>query len=110
MKAAQDIVIKPIITEQSMDSLPNGKYTFQVAKDATKTDIKNAVEELFNVEVTKVNTVNCRGREKRVGRFAGTTSSYKKAIVTVNPNPENEKGTKKADKKKGTIEFFDGMY
>lgn len=110
MKAAQDIVIKPIITEQTMDSLPNGKYTFQVAKDATKTDIKNAVEELFNVEVTKVNTVNCRGREKRVGRFAGTTASYKKAIVTVNPNPENAKGTKKADKKKGTIEFFDGMY
>jgi len=110
MKAPQDIILKPIITEQTMDELPNGKYTFKVAKDANKIEIKNAVEELFNVEVTKVNTLNCRGRDKRVGRFAGKTASYKKAIVTVNPNPVNEKGTKKADKKKGTIEFFDGMY
>ncbi len=110
MKAPQDIILKPIITEQTMDELPNNKYTFKVAKDANKIEIKNAVEELFNVEVTKVNTLNCRGRDKRVGRFAGKTASYKKAIVTVNPNPVNEKGTKKADKKKGTIEFFDGMY
>ncbi|MBR7084480.1 MAG: 50S ribosomal protein L23 [Oscillospiraceae bacterium] len=110
MKAPQDIILKPIITEQTMDELPNNKYTFKVAKDANKIEIKNAVEELFNVEVTKVNTLNCRGRDKRVGRFVGKTASYKKAIVTVNPNPVNEKGTKKADKKKGTIEFFDGMY
>ncbi len=110
MKAPQDIIIKPIITEQSMDLLPTGKYTFKVAKDANKIEIKQAVEELFNVEVTKVNTVNCRGREKRMGRYVGTTASYKKAIVTVNPNPTNEKGTKKSEQKKGTIEFFDGMY
>ena len=110
MKAPQDIILKPIITEQTMDELPSNKYTFKVAKDANKIEIKNAVEELFNVEVTKVNTLNCRGRDKRVGRFVGKTASYKKAIVTVNPNPVNEKGTKKADKKKGTIEFFDGMY
>ena len=110
MKAPQDIILKPIITEQSMDNLPNNKYTFKVAKDANKIEIKNAVEELFNVEVVKVNTMNCRGKEKRMGRYVGTTSSYKKAIVTVNPEPVNEKGTKKADKKKGTIEFFDGMY
>ena len=65
MKAPQDIINKPIITEQSMDGLPEHKYTFKVAKDANKIEIKNAVEELFNVEVTKVNTLNCRGREKR---------------------------------------------
>lgn len=110
MKAAQDIILRPIITEQSMDNLPNNKYTFQVAKDANKIEIKAAVEELFNVEVVKVNTVNCRGRQKRMGRFVGTTASYKKAVVTVNPEPKNAKGTKKADKKRGTIEFFDGMY
>ncbi|MBQ8928208.1 MAG: 50S ribosomal protein L23 [Oscillospiraceae bacterium] len=110
MKAAQDIILRPIITEQSMDGLPNNKYTFQVAKDANKSEIKAAVEELFNVEVVKVNTVNCRGKQKRMGRFVGTTASYKKAVVTVNPEPKNAKGTKKADKKKGTIEFFDGMY
>ncbi len=110
MKAAQDIILKPIITEQSMDGLPSNKYTFQVAKDANKLEIKAAVEELFNVEVVKVNTVNCRGRQKRMGRFVGTTSSFKKAVVTVNPEPTNAKGTKKADKKRGTIEFFDGMY
>ena len=110
MKAAQDIILKPIITEQSMDGLPNNKYTFQVAKDANKLEIKAAVEELFNVEVVKVNTVNCRGRQKRMGRFVGTTASYKKAVVTVNPEPVNAKGTKKADKKRGTIEFFEGMF
>ena len=109
MKAAQDIILKPIITEQSIDGLPNNKYTFKVAKDANKQEIKAAVEELFNVEVVKVNTMNCRGRQKRMGRFVGTTSSYKKAVVTVNPNPDNT-GAKKADKKRGTIEFFDGMY
>lgn len=110
MKAPQDIIIRPIITEQSMDGLPNSKYTFQVAKDANKLEIKDAVEALFNVEVVKVNTVNCRGKQKRVGRYVGKTASYKKAVVTINPEPVNKKGTKKADRKKGTIEFFDGMY
>jgi large subunit ribosomal protein L23 len=110
MKAPQDIILKPIITEQSMDNLPNNKYTFQVAKDANKLEIKAAVEELFNVEVVKVNTMNCRGRQKRMGRFVGTTASYKKAVVTVNPEPSNDKKAKKSEKKKGTIEFFDGMY
>ena len=110
MKTGYDVILKPVITEQSMDGLPNNKYTFQVAKDANKLEIKAAVEELFNVEVVKVNTINCRGRQKRMGRFVGTTASYKKAVVTVNPEPTNAKGTKKADKKRGTIEFFDGMY
>ncbi len=109
MKAAQDIILKPVITEQSIDNLPSNKYTFKVAKDANKLEIKAAVEELFNVEVVKVNTMNCRGRQKRMGRFVGTTSSYKKAVVTVNPDPDNS-GKKKSDKKRGTIEFFEGMF
>ncbi len=110
MKAAQDIILRPIITEQATDNLPMNKYTFEVAKDANKIEIKNAVEELFNVEVVKVNTVNCDGKQKRMGRFVGKTASYKKAIVTVNPEPSNEKGTKKSEKKRGTIEFFEGMF
>ena len=110
MKAAQDIIIRPIITEQATDNLPLNKYTFEVAKDANKLEIKAAVEELFNVEVTKVNTINCDGKQKRMGRFVGKTASYKKAVVTVNPEPQNAKGTKKADKKRGTIEFFEGMF
>lgn len=109
MKAAQDIILKPVITEQSIDNLPENKYTFKVAKDANKQEIKAAVEELFNVEVVKVNTMNCRGRQKRMGRYVGTTSSYKKAVVTVNPEPNNE-GLKKDEKKRGTIEFFEGMF
>jgi len=107
MKAAQDIVLKLVSTEKSMDLLPDGKYTFKVAKDANKLEIKQAVETLFGVEVLKVNTVNCRGRQKRVGRFVGSTASWKKAIVTVNPNPTAGKDGKK---RKGTIEFFEGMY
>lgn len=110
MRAPQDIIIRPIITEQATDNLPLNKYTFEVAKDANKIEIKSAVEALFNVEVTKVNTVNCDGKQKRLGRYVGKTASFKKAIVTVNPEPTNAKGTKKADKKKGKIEFFDGMF
>lgn len=110
MKAAQDIILRPIITEQATDNLTMNKYTFEVAKDANKIEIKNAVEELFNVEVVKVNTVNCDGKQKRMGRFVGKTASYKKAIVTVNPEPANAKGTKKSEKKRGTIEFFEGMF
>ena len=110
MKAAQDIIIRPIITEQATDNLALNKYTFQVGKDANKLEIKQAVEELFNVEVVKVNTVNCDGKQKRMGRFVGKTASYKKAVVTINPEPENAKGTKRGDKKKGTIEFFDGLF
>ncbi len=96
MKAPQDIVIKPIITERSMDALQTGKYTFKVDKNANKIEIANAVEKLFDVEVAKVNTMNCIGRTKRVGRFVGKKADWKKAIVTL-----------KADSK--TIEFFDGM-
>ena len=96
MKAPQDIVLKPVITERSMDDLQAGKYTFKVAKDANKSEIKKAVEQLFGVEVAKVNTLNVNGRNKRVGRFFGKTSDWKKAIITLT-----------ADSK--AIEFFEGM-
>lgn len=97
MKTAQDIIIKPVITEKSMDGLQEGKYTFKVAKDATKPEIKKAVEKLFNVEVAKVTTMNVKGKMKRVGRFEGRTASWKKAIITLTPDSK-------------TIEFFEGMY
>ncbi len=97
MKAPQDIILKPVITEKSMDGLQAGKYTFKVATDANKTEIKAAVEKLFDVKVAKVNTMNCTGRTKRVGRFVGKKSDWKKAIVTLTEDSK-------------TIEFFDGMY
>lgn len=96
MKAAQDIVIAPIITEKSMSVIADKKYTFKVAPDANKVEIAAAVEELFKVEVAKVNTMNVRGRAKRVGRYSGKTANWKKAIVTLT-------------KKSKTIEFFDGL-
>lgn len=95
-KIASDIILKPIITEDSIDRLPDGKYTFKVAKDATKVEIAKAVESLFGVEVAKVNTISVKGKEKRMGRYTGYRADRKKAIVTL-----------KGDK---TIEFFDGMY
>lgn len=96
MKAPQDIIIKPVITEKSMDELQNGKYTFKVAKNANKIEIKKAVEALFGVEVAKVNTLNVNGKAKRVGRFEGRTSNWKKAVVTLTEDSK-------------TIEFFEGM-
>ena len=96
MKAAQDIVIAPIITEKSMAAIANKKYTFKVATDANKVEIAEAIEKLFKVEVAKVNTMNVRGRAKRVGRYSGKTAAWKKAIVTLT-------------EKSKTIEFFDGL-
>lgn len=96
MKTAQDIIIAPVITEKSMTGIADKKYTFKVAKDASKYEIADAVEKLFKVTVAKVNTVNVRGQKRRMGRYEGTTSSWKKAIVTL-----------KADSK--SIEFFDGL-
>ena len=96
MKAAQDIVISPVITEKSMIDAKNKKYTFKVASDSNKVEIANAVETLFGVKVESVNTVSVRGRNKRVGRYSGTTSAWKKAIVTLT-------------EKSKTIEFFDGL-
>ena len=96
MKTAQDIIIAPVITEKSMSGIADKKYTFKVAKDANKIEIAEAVEKLFKVTVAKVNTLNVRGQERRMGRYAGRTSSWKKVVVTL-----------KADSK--PIEFFDGL-
>ena len=96
MKTAHDIILKPVITEDSMERLQSGKYTFKVAKDANKVEIAKAVEEIFDVKVAKVNTMSVKGKEKRMGRNTGFRPDWKKAIVTL----EGEK----------TIEFFDGMY
>lgn len=84
-KTAQDIVIKPVITEDSMERLQSGKYTFEVAKTANKVEIAKAVEELFGVKVAKVNTMNYEGKLKRMGRYEGRRASWKKAIVTLKP-------------------------
>ena len=96
MKMVQDIIIKPIITEASMDKLSEKIYTFEVAKNATKPEIANAVEVMFGVKVARVNTINMKKKPKRLGVHFGYTSEWKKAIVTLT-----------ADSK--TIEFFDGL-
>ena len=84
MKTAHDIIVKPIITEESMTGLMMKKYTFKVAKDANKIEIAKAVEEVFpGTKVAKVNTINVRGRERRQGVNKGYTPSWKKAIVTL---------------------------
>ncbi len=96
MKFAQDIIIKPLITEKSMDMIADKKYAFKVAKDATKPEIAHAVETLFGVKVAAVNTINMKSKPKRLRYAEGRTAEWKKAIVTL-----------KADSK--TIEFFEGM-
>lgn len=96
MKFAQDIILKPIITEKSNDLIVDKKYTFKVASDATKPEIAKAVEELFGVQVECVNTINVKRKPKRLRYSIGYTAAWKKAIVTL-----------KADSK--TIEFFEGM-
>ena len=96
MKDFTDIIIAPVITEKAAIQAEANIYTFKVAKDANKIEIAAAVEELFKVKVAKVNTINVRGKMKRMGRYSGYTASWKKAIVTL-----------KADSK--PIEFFDGL-
>ena len=97
MKTAYDIIKRPIITEQSMMEAASKKYTFEVAKTANKIEIAKAVEEIFDVKVAKVNTLNMKGKAKSVGRYPeGHRPSWKKAMVTLT-----------ADSK--TIEFFEGM-
>lgn len=96
MRAAEDIILAPIITEKSMQGIRDKKYTFKVAKDANKIQIKEAVEKLFKVEVVKINTINVRGQLRRMGRFEGYTPSWKKAIVTLS-------------EKSKPIEFFEGL-
>jgi len=96
MKMVQDIIIKPIITEASMDAIGDKRYTFKVRSDATKPEIAKAVEAMFGVKVAKVNTISMKKKPKRLGVHFGYTSDWKKAIVTLT-----------ADSK--TIEFFDGL-
>ena len=96
MKTPYDVILKPVISENSMDQAEMKKYTFKVAPDANKTEVKHAVEEIFDVEVAKVNIMNVKGKKKRMGRFEGTTSSSRKAIVTLTPE-SNE------------IEFFQSL-
>ena len=96
MKTAYDIIMKPIITEQSMEATEEKKYVFQVAIDANKIEIKKAVEEIFGVKVEKVNTIRMEGKEKRNGVYVGRRANWKKAMVKLT-----------ADSK--TIEFFEGM-
>ncbi|MBQ0004416.1 MAG: 50S ribosomal protein L23 [Clostridiales bacterium] len=83
MKTGYDVIIRPIITENSMELADSKKYVFKVAKDANKTEVRKAIEEIFGVEVAKVNVSNVSGKTKRMGRTMGTTSSYKKAVVTL---------------------------
>ena len=78
-----DIVVSPIITEKSLMDAQEKKYTFKVAKDANKYQIKDAVEAIFDVKVAKVNTMNMLGKMKRMGRNEGRRASWKKAIVTL---------------------------
>ena len=97
MKMIQDIIIKPIITEASMDVMADRKYAFKVLKSATKPEIANAVETMFKgVKVADVNTINMKSKPKRLGVHAGRTATWKKAIVTLT-----------ADSK--AIEFFEGL-
>lgn len=97
MKTAHDIILKPIITEESMTGLVVKKYTFKVAKDANKIEIAKAIEEVFpGTKVAKVNTMNVRGHERRQGINKGYTPSWKKAIVTLAEDSKE-------------IEFFNDM-
>ena len=83
MKSGYDVILKPIITEQSMDMSADKKYVFKVADTANKTEVRQAVEEIFGVEVKKVNIMNVVGKKKRMGRYVGMTAASKKAIVTL---------------------------
>jgi len=97
VKTPQDIILRPVITERSMAGIRNQKYTFAVAVDANKIEIGKAVEALFSgAKVAKVNTMNVRGKLKRMGRTSGYTAKWKKAIVTLSPDSKG-------------IEFFESL-
>lgn len=93
---AHDIIVRPILSEKSYADIANKKYTFEVAKSATKTTVKKAVEEIFKVKVESVNISNVYGKIKRQGKHEGLTGSYKKAIVQLTSDSK-------------TIEFFDSL-
>ncbi len=96
MKNPRDIIIRPLITEKSMDDSEFNRYTFEVAKNANKIEIKNAVEEIFDVKVEEVATMNMNGKMKRMGRFEGRRKNWKKAIVKLTEDSK-------------AIEFFEGV-
>lgn len=83
---AQDIILRPVITEQSMTDMELDKYTFEVDTRATKSQVKRAVKELFDVDVEKVNIMNTKPKPKRMGRYVGYTKKKRKAIVTLKPD------------------------
>lgn len=80
---ARDIILKPLITEKATALMANNKYAFKVRLDANKTQIKDAIEKIFGVTVTSVNTVRMTGKVKRMGKFIGKRSDFKKAIVAL---------------------------
>lgn len=86
MRDPRDIIKKPLITEKSNDLMAEGKYTFVVDRKANKLEIKHAIESLFNVDVEKVNTMNMKGKFKRMGVHSGFRPNWKKAIVTLTKN------------------------
>lgn len=88
---ARDIIKRPVITERSSEAMAQDKYTFDVDTRANKTQIKIAIEEIFDVKVDKVNVMNYKAKKKRVGRYTGYTNKRRKAIVTL---------------KEGSIDFF----
>jgi large subunit ribosomal protein L23 len=96
VKTPYDILLRPIITERSMEAVDQKKYVFEVARGANKIEIRKAVEEIFGVAVLSVNTINMQGKEKRQGAHIGRRSAWKKAIVRLRPESK-------------TIEFFEGM-
>ena len=111
----EEIILKPVVTEKSSSGIESGKYTFRVAKNATKIQIASAVEKLFNVKVLNVNTMTVKGKEKTMGAHSGKRPDWKKAIVTIDTNPGEKsyltKGGKevKIDKKyKDSIDEFMG--
>ncbi len=96
MRTPYDVILKPVISERSMEDAQAKKYTFKVAVDANKTEVKHAIEEIFGVEVKKVNIMNVNGKLKRMGRTSGMTAASKKAIVTLSQSSKE-------------IEFFQGL-
>lgn len=96
MKDPYEVIKRPLVTEKSIAGAEQGKYTFEVSRDANKIDIASAVERVFNVKVNSVNTMTVKGKKKRLGRYPeGKTADWKKAIVTLQPGHK--------------IEVFEGM-
>lgn len=117
MRLAEDIILKPYITEKTNSQIASGTYTFIVDVKSSKTEILHAVEQLFGVKVLRVNTVNRKGKKKRMGVHLGTRSKWKKAMVTIDQDPKPEtyktKGGVQATtgkKYKKSIEEFGAVY